>query len=808
MPEDKSSPRQDGRSSPKSPKVKSSFQRELEDKLKDRKKRGLSAGFSDLEVTEDSDDGIGSDDDDLLGQFNMTMRPKRTDRPGSAKPRGGMFNQTMWRPPVDRDKEDEDDGKKDSSPRLSAKGSPKPSPRILRKEDKKADSPSPTPRSRQRTGLDSQEKSPRRLSRSPSPDNKKGRSTDILDLLGDDTSAKAKKSSAFSQPVPKPRPQLSSQDSPGRRDSSPDSARKAASSSLFGTSKTSPEMQRRFSRDSSPTGKKSPLLFKQDSPPSRKKDKAKFSIPDSDDSEDETLKPKRGTRKDLGAKRSDSRSPSPPSRAGRKSPQSPTMRKKGLLDSESDDHAGKLKTKRWQSPTRKTSPPDSDSEDEWRKAEKTKPKKTLLDELQEDGDGKTDKKKKSSFFDTDDDEVGSLTTKGRLGRRSPSPTRKQSPSPKQERRSPPPTTLGRVRSPSPKSQRQASPTLLGTLRTPSPKSHREDDELLTTRRPPSGRKLKKIDDPDEEELDPTRRMRYISTDSDVAKEFKDARERPSTTDRSRSRRRVIKPKVVTRPLSASGRLDQSLTARTDMSSSTMSLSARSTTPNVEDSNSIREAIYVDWYAEKMARAKAEKKAKLQKEKEEQEKKEKEKKDRQLESELTFRAWKEQKEGTLKKKAKEEAKKKEKEKAEKDEKERKKYEAEKLFKSWKVTKDEELIEKQIQKKKEEEKKIRMEERKKKEKARNANSAYDRWKQSADENLQKTHKEKKKQEKQAKEKEETLRRKKEEDGVKAYEEWERQKEIRERLERRRKNSMTRNPVSTAPFRPSGRTVPFGK
>ncbi|XP_077992600.1 uncharacterized protein LOC144446659 [Glandiceps talaboti] len=800
MPEELKSPsprsaREDGKSSPKSKKKESSFQRELKSTLRDRKKRGLSAGFSDLDVTEDtedSDDGIGSDEDDLLGQFNMTLRPKRTDRPSSAKPRGGPLMQTMkqpWKPPSAKEEDELSFSSPKESPRPSPRVSPKVSPKLPRKDELRQESPAPSPRTRRLTEKEKTSPSltPRRFSRSPSPDDKKGRSTDILDLLGDDFGGvRTSKSSSTPKPQPRQRrggpdsPGRSDASSPGRRDSSPGYDKKPTSGSLFGT-KRSPELQRKSSRDSSPMGRKSPLFSS-----TKKTEKSKsFRDADSDDSDDGYYKNKRGVDKYQPSGR---RSPQSPT--GRKSPQTTAGKKKSFLDASSEDENRKFKTRRPQSPTGKKTffRSDSDSDDEGiRRKDKTREKKkSLLDELQTDGPSKKDKKKKeSSLFETSDDEVSGITAKGRR-------------SPIQRDR----------RSPSPQNKRQ-SPTLFDLKRTPSPKLKKDEEKVddlwaSTPKRPPSGRKPKTTDDSDEEDLGHSGRMRYISTDSDVTREFRNARERPSTGERSRARTRVIRPKVVTRPSSASGRLNQSLSARSD--GSTMTMTARSTTPNFDDSSSIRQAIYEDWYVQKMERAKKELQVKKKKEKEEEEKKEKEKKDKELEAVLSYRAWQEQKNEYLKKKAKQEAKKKEKQKKEEEEKEIKKYEAKKLFKSWKESKDEELTEKHREKVKQEQRKLKEEERKKKLKQKDSKSAFVKWNETKEDRIKQKLRETRRQEQEKKKRVEEEKKEKEMMSTKAYDEFLLKKEQQEKEEKRRKRTMT--PVSTVPFRPSGRTVPFGK
>ncbi|XP_006813830.1 uncharacterized protein LOC102808331 [Saccoglossus kowalevskii] len=822
-------------------KTKNSFQKELENSLKDRKKRGLSAGFSDLDISDDSDDGIGSEDE-LLAQFNQTSK-ERKDRPGSAKYRGGPLMQTMkqpqkeWQPPSfgAKDTKDEKDTKykKPDEAVSTKKVSPKPSPRSLRKEDS---TPTPSPRSQRRiddekpktkTRLPSpdQKRSPRSFSsetrgqrsfspneksprlftseekrdqrsfspgekkgqrsfspdekksqrsfspdekksqssflldekpreRSLSPDEKRGnkstspadksRSTGILDLLGD---------GSRSSPVPKPRSRGTPQQSPRTKTDTPlESGKQAATKDLFGKKKSSPELRRKTAGDMNTHGRTSPL--RREGSPGRQED------------EPTIIKPKRGLQSD--------------------SSWSPPSRRKERLPSTSGDESEDEEVR---SISRKA------KEKDYKEKKKTKGSTLFGLSSDEDTFGRRERSHDRRSPDRRSPDRSYDRSPDRLhDRRSPDKSHdRRSPDRSHDRRSP--DRSHDRRSPDRRSPISKTEMRSQSNRSPSPTTLRFKDELeeVGSKRPPSGRKQKSVDINNS-----TRRMRYITTDSDEEKEFRNAREKPSPA-RSRTPRRVIEPKIRTRPLSASGRLSQSLSARSSISD----LSARSEC--FEDSTSIRNAIYEDWYYTKMKQTKENLKKKKQAEEEENKKKQLEKKDKEIEAELSYRCWKEKKDEQLKKQARKEAKKKEMEREKQiEEKSDKKSISEKTYVSWKSTKDEDLKEKQRKKKREEEKKrIKLQEEQN-EKQKLSKSCFKKWNSNKEVELQKKEEEKKQQEKENKRKAQQEKKKKEEESLKAYDKWQQQKEKQQEIE---KNTI-RTPVATVPFKPSGRTVPFGK
>ncbi|XP_072014319.1 uncharacterized protein [Amphiura filiformis] len=207
-------PTPDGRGSPEV-KQKMNFQQELRSTLKDRKRRGLTTGFSDTGDDDDSssEGGALGADDDFLSQFSQ--KPKsNSSLMGSSK---------GWQPPSL--------GSRKASPKPSPRGSQSPSPRTL--GSLKLDSPrAPTPRARTRSidkpeDLPTGKRSPRvdrkksspsfdRKKSSPSLDRKKSSPSPdpILALLGGDS---AKSSDKYDMPRPKPRKRTStggSTDSP------------------------------------------------------------------------------------------------------------------------------------------------------------------------------------------------------------------------------------------------------------------------------------------------------------------------------------------------------------------------------------------------------------------------------------------------------------------------------------------------------------------------------------------------------------------------------------------------------------------
>nr|XP_054765875.1 serine/arginine repetitive matrix protein 2-like [Lytechinus pictus] len=148
-----------------------SFQEELSSKLKERKRRGLSTGFTSESEDSDDDDALGGlSDDDILSQF--ASKNSKKPQPSQSKP---------WEPPSTKQRP-----------------SPSPSPRSLTKSSSDA-FPKAPPRNRGLSGSESPKS--RKSAGSPDP---------IRALLGDDNGTKKK-------PPPKPSPRLLS----GTTDSSP-----------------------------------------------------------------------------------------------------------------------------------------------------------------------------------------------------------------------------------------------------------------------------------------------------------------------------------------------------------------------------------------------------------------------------------------------------------------------------------------------------------------------------------------------------------------------------------------------------------
>ncbi|XP_041368972.1 protein maph-9-like isoform X2 [Gigantopelta aegis] len=230
--------------------------------------------------------------------------------------------------------------------------------------------------------------------------------------------------------------------------------------------------------------------------------------------------------------------------------------------------------------------------------------------------------------------------------------------------------------------------------------------------------------------------------------------------------------------------------------------------NFEDTVAIRQAIYDQWYRDRMKESKKKALEQKKKEKEEEEKKKKELEEKEENRKLAFTAWSEKKHETLKevarKKKEEERKKEEKEKEEREAKEKDK---DKTFTIWKERKDDLIKEKEkvkIRQKKEEE---REKQRKQREKEAKNSSAFTSWKSKKEIYLlEKAHEEKRLEK--TKKYEKTAKELKEEEAIRKYNEWLKLKENRENEERYKRTRLESEMEERPAWSPPNRTVPFGR
>ncbi|GFN84105.1 microtubule-associated protein 9-like [Plakobranchus ocellatus] len=228
---------------------------------------------------------------------------------------------------------------------------------------------------------------------------------------------------------------------------------------------------------------------------------------------------------------------------------------------------------------------------------------------------------------------------------------------------------------------------------------------------------------------------------------------------------------------------------------------------------IRDAIYEEWYHERLKSAKKKKKVEDQKKQKEEEEKKKMEVEKRLEAEASYKAWMSKKKETLliekEKKEEEEIRKKEKERQEAEE---KKLESIKSFQHWKQKKDamikRELHRKTEAKEMEEEEKRREEMQKQKERE----TAFRGWKIKKDRVYQQKSSEKRLVQKTLRQKEEEEKeelRRKEDEAMERYYKWLEQKERQTKQEKKKakqRKLMGEDEFRPA-FRPASRTIPFG-
>ncbi|RUS90965.1 hypothetical protein EGW08_001269 [Elysia chlorotica] len=228
---------------------------------------------------------------------------------------------------------------------------------------------------------------------------------------------------------------------------------------------------------------------------------------------------------------------------------------------------------------------------------------------------------------------------------------------------------------------------------------------------------------------------------------------------------------------------------------------------------IRDAIYEEWYQERLKSARRKKKEEDKKKQKEEDEKKRVEQEKRLEAEASYRAWMDKKKKTLlvekEKKDEEEMKKKEKEKQDAEE---KKIESIKSFRHWKEKKDA-MIKRELHKKNEkkemEEEEKRMEELRKQ---KDRETAFKGWKAKKERILHQKISEKKNEQKTLKQKEEEEKedlQRKEEEAMERYYKWLEQKEKQNKIEKKRakQRRMMGEDEFRPAFRPASRTIPFG-
>ncbi|XP_069139815.1 microtubule-associated protein 9-like [Argopecten irradians] len=226
--------------------------------------------------------------------------------------------------------------------------------------------------------------------------------------------------------------------------------------------------------------------------------------------------------------------------------------------------------------------------------------------------------------------------------------------------------------------------------------------------------------------------------------------------------------------------------------------------------SIRDAIYAEWRKEKMKSAKQQLTEKKKKEQELEKKKEEEKQEKFLENKASYNAWMEKKkETTLRDQAREKKKEEEKKLREEREKEQKRKEAAKNFEIWKETKTEIIKEKVKEKKMTEYEKKREKESEKKEREKLSKTAYRGWKSKKDVIIKDQVKTQKVMTKQQIKMEEKKKREQEEDALRQYHEWLERKDVQKKQERKQRRYGSTEDLDDRPaWSPANRTIPFGR
>ncbi|VDI09853.1 Hypothetical predicted protein [Mytilus galloprovincialis] len=188
-----------------------------------------------------------------------------------------------------------------------------------------------------------------------------------------------------------------------------------------------------------------------------------------------------------------------------------------------------------------------------------------------------------------------------------------------------------------------------------------------------------------------------------------------------------------------------------------------------DTKSLREAIFNDWKTQRLNSARQKQSEEKKKKDEEEKKKKQDLINKKLENEAAYKTWKEQREPVIKDKMKEKHREEKKKKLEEEEKLKKKKDAEKEFKKWKELNDEKLVEQQKEKKRAERRKEEEEKRKQRERVKDNESALRVWKEKKEDVIKEKTKEEKDKMKQTKRYMDEEKRRQEEEARQKYEKW---------------------------------------
>ncbi|XP_021361139.1 histone-lysine N-methyltransferase, H3 lysine-79 specific-like [Mizuhopecten yessoensis] len=243
---------------------------------------------------------------------------------------------------------------------------------------------------------------------------------------------------------------------------------------------------------------------------------------------------------------------------------------------------------------------------------------------------------------------------------------------------------------------------------------------------------------------------------------------------------------------------------------TPSSNASLTEGTLDSTRSIRDAIYAEWKNERLKSAKKQLAEKKKKEEEQEKKKQQEKQEKFLENKASYNAWMEKKmDTTLRDQAREKKKEEEKKIREEKEKERKKREAAKNFEIWKENKTEVIKEKVKEKKMTEYEEKREKELEKRDREKLSTSAFKGWKSKKD-NLIKTEvKTKKIMTKEQIKKQEKHKREQEEDALRRYHDWLDRKDSQKKEDKRQRRYGSTEELDDRPaWSPANRTIPFGR
>ncbi|ELU14933.1 hypothetical protein CAPTEDRAFT_213699 [Capitella teleta] len=752
---------------------KTTFQRELEAKMKERKKKGLSVEIS---SSNDSEDELGSDNE-LLSHFNMTS--KKND--WSASPRNGRKS------PYE----------KSSSPYSSLFGAKK---GLLSDDDDEEEEEEEDEGLGKGNLMMTMKKPWQTAALQETVDaKKKSRALSALDEIAAGKSGNTNEKPKEWQPPSYRKKSVTSSPEPSYR-KSPRTVKE-----LDKDEDDEKEERRMAQRPKSPNirGRKASLLDsieKQEKPspvPRRKKDKDQESpLSSRKERDEESPRPKPRVRAkgifddDFGKKEPISTTPKSP-KSAHSSPSVQRRKSKSSIESPKENR-------------------------------KTDEKKSILNLLVDEPVAKPKKKPRrgllaSSSSESEEDEVGFLSNKGRKSRNAAFTSSLEEERAKRREKNEDSVFMQK---PTLKKGKENGIGEEGSHPVPTqrnvPSSHeRESSVCREVEEDPT--KYSRVEDtPQEKKKSQTSEKQLLDDAIDYVEgaQLKEEKEKPRPSNapfvsrniceccKSKAAYKIALRAQEKRPKSSKFKVQPRYTKpQIPAPDSARTVDFNSTTD-------IREAVYLDWYAQKMERAKQELKEKKKKEQEEEEKKKKQQEEKILEAKMSFQAWNEKKKEVLSKKAREKERELEKKKRkELDETKDKIKESEVSFKMWKENKDAYLREKEQQKKREEERKIREEKEKKRMREKDSQSAFHGWKSKKDVKILEKTVEIKKTEKQIEKEKLREQRKREREAEKAYERWISKKEQYEDDRPHSRHLEDLEASSRPAWSPASRTIPVG-